>query len=99
MFRPTPPICYLPGVPPTGVEPAHPPPEGGALSTELRGHDLGLKLYIRYSGIDAEFALFTTELLSKPHKGISERIRARKITWAELGELGESAYERCRCRY
>ena len=24
-------------VPPTGVEPAHPPPEGGALSTELRG--------------------------------------------------------------
>ena len=27
-----------PLVPPTGVEPAHPPPEGGALSTELRGH-------------------------------------------------------------
>ena len=27
-------------MPPTGVEPAHPPPEGGALSTELRGPNL-----------------------------------------------------------
>lgn len=24
-------------VPPTGIEPVHPPPEGGALSPELRG--------------------------------------------------------------
>jgi len=24
-------------VPPAGIEPAHPPPEGGALSPELRG--------------------------------------------------------------
>ncbi len=29
---------------PTGVEPAHPPPEGGALSTELRMH-ICLKLF------------------------------------------------------
>ena len=26
-------------VPPTGFEPVHPPPEGGALSPELRGRD------------------------------------------------------------
>ena len=30
-------IPVVGAVPPTGVEPAHPPPEGGALSTELRG--------------------------------------------------------------
>src|SRR6478735_9663408 len=32
------------GVPPAGFEPAHPPPEGGALSPELRGRDA--KLYL-----------------------------------------------------
>ena len=29
-------------VPPAGFEPAHPPPEGGALSPELRGRKVGL---------------------------------------------------------
>jgi len=29
-------ICVK-SVPPTGIEPVHPPPEGGALSPELRG--------------------------------------------------------------
>src|SRR5918998_1438038 len=29
------------GVPPAGFEPAHPPPEGGALSPELRGLAVG----------------------------------------------------------
>ncbi len=31
-------------VPPTGIEPVHPPPEGGALSPELRGRRYGLRL-------------------------------------------------------
>ena len=31
--------AVLPVVPPAGFEPAHPPPEGGALSPELRGRD------------------------------------------------------------
>jgi len=29
-------------VPPTGIEPVHPPPEGGALSPELRGRKVRL---------------------------------------------------------
>ena len=31
-------VLYAP-VPPAGFEPAHPPPEGGALSPELRGRE------------------------------------------------------------
>ncbi len=31
-------------VPPTGFEPVHPPPEGGALSPELRGRRYGRRL-------------------------------------------------------
>ena len=31
-------------VPPTGFEPVHPPPEGGALSPELRGRRYGIRL-------------------------------------------------------
>ncbi len=34
-------------VPPAGFEPAHPPPEGGALSPELRGPGAGEKLPVR----------------------------------------------------
>ena len=33
-------------VPPTGFEPVHPPPEGGALSPELRGRRVGL-VYVK----------------------------------------------------
>ena len=32
-------------VPPTGIEPVHPPPEGGALSPELRGRRQKGRLY------------------------------------------------------
>ncbi len=52
-------------MPPTGVEPAHPPPEGGALSTELRGHIFG-----------CAGRLVDLEQFDKPPKGISERIWA-----------------------
>jgi hypothetical protein len=60
LFTPISAICSLPTVPPTGVEPAHPPPEGGALSTELRGHIFEV--------------LADLEQFGKPSKGISERI-------------------------
>ena len=30
-------VSSIARVPPTGIEPVHPPPEGGALSPELRG--------------------------------------------------------------
>ena len=32
-------ILHQLNVPPTGFEPVHPPPEGGALSPELRGRN------------------------------------------------------------
>jgi hypothetical protein len=51
-------MAVLTSVPPTGVEPAHPPPEGGALSTELRGLTLYFLFTISYiRGLHSESPL------------------------------------------
>ena len=85
-------------MPPTGVEPAHPPPEGGALSTELRGlamsepnrtHTL---LILRSKGISERIGAMSTQSTNSAPQAHANSQEDSEVASQEAAQVGERAY-------
>ena len=69
-------------VPPAGFEPAHPPPEGGALSPELRGLGAGTRVSVRRG------PLLATQSTPAARRGSpAASTSARPGSWASIASI------------